>query len=264
MQQIKKIDFHISELDSMKKYPKDLYYIGNTDLLQKTKISIVGSRTPNQYSRGLIHQISSKLSQAGICIVSGGAIGIDTIAHKGAGVNQTIMVAGTGLDKKYPTINKKMIQDIENNGLVLSQFEVGVPSNRWNFPIRNELVVSLSDILIVAYADINSGTMRSVEYALKMGKEIYALPHRIGESDGTNKLLENGTAKAIYDINKFIGKFSNIQKDDGTVDEFLKYCKTNPIYDEAISKYGAKVFEYELLGKIQVINGKIESVKITV
>jgi DNA processing protein len=253
---IKNIDFHINSLDSMKKYPKNLYYIGDTNLLYKTKISIVGSRAPNQYSRDLIYQISSKLSQVGICIVSGGAIGIDAIVHKGVKTNQTIMVAGTGLDKRYPTINRKMIQNIENNGLVLSQFKVGVPSNRWNFPLRNELIVALGDILIVAYADTNSGTMRSVEYALKMDKEIYVLPHRIKESDGTNKLLKDGTAKAIYDIDEFVAKFGSI-KNESVKDEFLDYCKTNPTYDKAVLKYGSKVFEYELLGKIKINYNKI-------
>ena len=253
---INKIDFHIDELNSMKKYPNDLYYIGNTNLLKKTKVSIVGSRTPNQYSRHIISQISSKLSQANICVVSGGAMGIDAIAHQNAGYDNTIMVAGTGLDKRYPAVNKNMIQKIEEQGLVLSQFEAGVPSNRWNFPLRNELVVALGDVLIVAYADTNSGTMRSVEYALKMGKEVYVLPHRIGNSDGTNKLLEQNKAKAIYDIDKFISLFGDITPND-TKDEFLEYCKTNPTYDEAVLKYASKVFEYELMGKINISNGLV-------
>ena len=254
---IKEIKFHIPELDSMKKYPKNLYYIGNTNLLQKTKVSIVGSRSPNQYARQYIHQISNKLSSAGICIVSGGAMGIDAIAHKGAGASNTIMVAGTGLDKRYPAVNRNMIQEIENDGLVISQFEAGVPSNRWNFPLRNEVVVALSDILIVAYADINSGTMRSVEYALKMGKEIYVLPHRIGESNGTNKLLANGIAKAIYDIDGFISKYKNSDCMNYNKDDFLEYCKGNPTYEETVNKYGTKVFEYELEGKIEITNGSI-------
>jgi DNA processing protein len=254
---IKEINFHIPELDPMRKYPKNLYYIGNTNLLQKTKISIVGSRSPNQYARQCIHQIANKLSNAGICIVSGGAMGIDAIAHKAAGASNTIMVAGTGLDKRYPSVNKNMIQEIENDGLVISQFEVGVPSNRWNFPLRNEVVVALSDILIVAYADINSGTMRSVEYALKMGKEIYVLPHRIGESDGTNKLLEDSIAKAIYDIDGFINKFKDSNSINNKEDDFLEYCKGNPTYEESVNKYGTKVFEYELKGEIKITNGII-------
>ena len=104
---IKTVNLHIKELENMKKYPEDLYYIGNINLLKKNKISIVGSRTPNQYSCEIIRRLSNKLSQAGVCIVSGGALGIDTIAHKSAGLSNTIMVAGTGLDKKYPAIIQK-------------------------------------------------------------------------------------------------------------------------------------------------------------
>ena len=167
----------------------NLFYKGDLSLLDKPKIAIVGSRRPRQYTKEITSKLSSILSKKYV-IVSGGAMGIDAIAHQNAQYHNTIMVAGTGLDKRYPAINKKMIQSIEDNGLVLSQFEAGVPSNRWNFPLRNELVVALGDVLIVTYADINSGTMRSVEYALKMNKQIYVLPHRIGESDGTNKLLE--------------------------------------------------------------------------
>jgi DNA processing protein len=254
---IQTIDFHIKQLDSMKKYPQEIFYIGDTSLLKKTKVSIVGSRKPNQYARNIIHQLSAKLAQTGVCIVSGGALGIDTIAHLAAGLDNTIMVAGTGLDKRYPIINKNMIQEIEKNGLLLSQFRKGVPSNRWNFPLRNELIVALGEVLVVAYADKNSGTMRSIEYALKMGKEVYVLPHRLDESDGTNELLGKGLVKAIYNINDFVLKFSQIQNEDGSLNRFLKYCQTNPTYDEAIEKYGALVFEYELQGKIYIDKGMV-------
>jgi DNA processing protein len=236
---------------------QELFYIGNTNLLQKPKIAIVGSRNPNQYARTIIEQLSYKLSQAGICIVSGGAIGIDTIAHKSAQPSNTIMVAGTGLDKRYPQINNNLIRDIENQGLIISQFDLGMPSLPRNFAIRNKLIVMLSDVLIVGYADLKSGSMRSVENALKMGKDIYVLPHRIEESQATNELLKKGLAKAIFNIDEFVSKFSKIQTKDGKIDDFLKYCQSNPTYDEAILSYGAKVFEYELGGKIKIQNGKI-------
>lgn len=168
------------------------------------------------------------------------------------------MIAGTGLDKKYPAINKNMIVDIEENGLVLSQFPPNTPSLPRNFAIRNELIVALSDILIVSYADIKSGTMRSVEYALAMGKEIYVLPHRLSESDGTNKLLAEGKAKAIYDVNNFLSQFIDKEDITNSKDDFLDYCKTNPTYEEAVLKYGEKVFEYEILGKIIIEKGKIK------
>lgn len=247
------INFHISQCDSMKKYPKEIFYIGDTNLLNQPKVAIIGSRSPNQYCCKFTHELATKLSKAGICIVSGGAMGVDTIAHKAANSQNTIMVAGTGLDKRYPAINRNLIEDIEQNGLVLSQFKVGIPSNRYNFPIRNELIVALGDVLIVTYADLNSGSMRSIEYALKMGKKIYVLPHRIGESQGTNDLLLKGKAEAIYNIDLFIENFG--LKVEEIIDDFLIYCATSPTYDEAIKIYGAKVFEYELMGKIDIQNG---------
>jgi DNA processing protein len=255
---IKKLDSNIYNSNKYINKLDNIYYTGNTNLLHQPKIGIVGSRRPNNYARELIRQISSQLSNAGICIVSGGAMGIDAIAHKNAGASNTIMVAGTGLDKRYPKINSKLIEDIENNGLVISQFAAGMPSLPRSFAIRNKLIVELSEVLIVAYADKNSGTSRSIEYALKSNTDIYVLPHRLGESDGTNDLLQKGLATAIYDVNKFVNKFTTKKVIEDTVtDEFLIYCRTNHTYDEAISKFGAKVFEYELGGKIEVKNGKL-------
>ncbi|MDF1877356.1 DNA-protecting protein DprA [Sulfurimonas sp. SAG-AH-194-L11] len=248
--------FHISELESMKKYPENLFFIGKEELLEKKKISIIGSRKPNLYARDKTYELAKKLSSRGVCIVSGGAIGIDAIAHKSAGTDNTIMVAATGLDKRYPAINKNIIADIETEGLVLSQFEEGSPSTRYNFVLRNELVVALGEVLIVTYADLNSGSMRSVEYALKMGKEIYVLAHRIGESEATNKLLKEGKAKAIYDIDSFINEFVGKEVIGTTKsDAFLEFCKLSPSYDEALAKYPSRVFEAELSGQIEIKNG---------
>ncbi|MEA2018457.1 MAG: DNA-processing protein DprA [Campylobacterota bacterium] len=254
---IKEIDFVIEELNSMKKYPKDIFYIGDTRLLQKRKVSIVGSRKPTPYTQQFTQQLSKKLSTNNICIVSGAAMGVDAIAHEAAGSDNTIAVAGTGLDIKYPIINKMLIEDIEKNGLMLSQFKEKTPSARYNFPIRNELVVALGEILIVTQADIKSGTMRSVEFALKMGKQIYVLPHRLNESEGTNKLLKDKKATAIYDIDKFIENFVGCKEEIKHKDDFIEYCKKNPTYDEVVNLYPSKAFEYELNGKIKIENGLV-------
>ncbi|MEA1983616.1 MAG: DNA-processing protein DprA [Campylobacterota bacterium] len=254
---IQNIDFHIESLESMKKYPEILFYVGNTGLLQKKKISIVGSRKPNQYARNKTQELAQKLSQAGVCIVSGGAIGIDAIAHKAATSKNTIVVAATGLDKRYPAINSTLIADIEQNGLVLSQFQKGSPSTKYNFVLRNELVVALGDILIVTYADLNSGTMRSVEYALRMNKEVYVLTHRMGESQATNKLLQEGKAEAIYDIDSFLVQLGISTNKTTKSTPFREYCGLNPTYDEALLKYPNKLFEAELGGEIFIKDGKV-------
>ena len=254
---IKEIDFHIKELDNMKKYPEKLFYIGNTELLERKKISIIGSRKPNQYARHKTQELAQKLSSAGVCIVSGGALGVDAISHKAAGAANTIVIAATGLDKRYPAINKNLIEEVENEGLVLSQFPHGSPSTKYNFVLRNEVVVALGDVLIVTYADLKSGSMRSVEYALKMGKEIYVLSHRIGESEATNKLLQEGKAKAIYDIDEFVSAFRTEKIEPQKSDEFFEFCKLNPTYDEVLSKFPSRVFEAELSGDIVVQNARV-------
>ncbi|MEA3353519.1 MAG: DNA-processing protein DprA [Campylobacterota bacterium] len=253
---INKIDFHIKELERMCKYPKELFYIGDTNLLKNKKISIVGSRRPSSYTKQFTHNIAKELSCVNLTIVSGAAMGVDAIAHKAAGSSNTIAVAGTGLDIRYPAVNRSLIKDIEENGLMLSQFKAGVPSQRYNFPLRNELVVALGDVLVVTQADIKSGTMRSVESALKMNKEIYVLPQRLGESEGTNMLLSQGKAKIINDIGSFVEKFvdKKIDKKENKIDE---YFKTNPLYDEALKLYPNELFEYELSDKIFIENGKV-------
>ncbi len=254
---INTIDFKINELKDMKKYPAELSYIGNLDLLNKRKISIVGSRTPLAYTHQQTHLIAKELSRHNICIVSGAAMGVDAIAHQAAGSSNTIAIAGTGLNIRYPAINKELIKDIEVNGLIISQFKDNQGATRYNFPIRNELVVALSEALIVTQADLKSGTMRSVEFALKMNKPIYVLPHRLNESNGTLKLLEENKAQMIYDIDTFVSNFVGYKKEIKHISPFLEYCKTNPTYDEAMISHGAEVFEYELSGKIKIENGSI-------
>jgi DNA processing protein len=109
--------------------------------------------------------------------------------------------------------------------------------------------------LIVTQADIDSGTMRSVEYAIKMKKPIWVLPHRNGDSDGTNMLLKKGLAKAIYDIEEFADIFGKESCEDIIKDEFYYFIQTSPTLDEAIVKFGDRVYEAELEGVVTIQNG---------
>ncbi len=244
----------IQELQEFSQKYEKLYYKGSLELLKRQKISIVGSRRPNSYAKSLTHEIALKLAKVGVVVVSGGAIGVDAIAHRAAGVQSTIMVAATGLEKRYPAINKNLIASMEQEGLVLSQFEPTTPSHKYNFVLRNELIVALGEALIVPYAEEGSGSKRSIEYAQKMGKKIYVLPHRLHESRATNKLLAEKKAEAIYDIDAFVAKFGKIKEQE---DPFLEFCKTSPTIDEAVAKFGSRVFEAELLGEVRVENGRV-------
>lgn len=249
---------NIPELMAMKSYPKQLFYDGDIELLKRVKVSIVGSRKPTKYSRLYTQKLSSSLSKAGVCIVSGGAMGIDATAHLFAGSANTISVLPCGIDLRYPAVNKNMLNDIQKNGLLLSQFEVGFRATPWSFVQRNELVVALGEALIVAEAELGSGSMRSVEFALNMGRKIFVLPQRLGESSATNLLLKEGKAEMIYDIDEFVSQFAQsknlqaLKKDD-----FIEFCSKAPTYDEVLSRYPDRVFEAELAGEIEILNGRV-------
>jgi len=253
-----KVQDKIPELSLMKSYPKELYYDGDIQLLKRVKVSIVGSRKPTKYSRLCIEKLSSSLAKNGVCIVSGGAMGIDAAAHTGAGSMNTIAVLPCGIDMRYPLINKNLLNSIQKNGLLLSQFEIGSCATPWSFVVRNELVVALGEVLIVAEAEMKSGTMRSVEFALKMGKKIFVLPHRIGESGGTNRLLAEAKAEAIYDIDAFVAGFCETKDMQvASEDAFLEFCNKSPTYDEVVANYPQRAFEAELAGEIEIRNGRV-------
>ena len=251
---------HIKELDAMKKYPKELYAIGNQELLKRPKVSIVGTRRPSNYTKQFTYALAQALSSRGVAIVSGGAMGVDSIAHHAGKPENSIAVVANSLDIRYPAINKNLIEAIERHGLMLSQFPATFKATPWSFVVRNELVVALGDILIVTEADENSGSMRSVEFALKMGKEIYVLPQQLDESRGTNSLLEKGLAKPIYNIETFANRYGVKPSSDVVKDEFFYFCQKSPTLDSAIEKFEERVYEAELEGIIRIEGGLVHLV----
>ena len=114
--------------------------------------------------------------------------------------------------------------------------------------------MALVEVLVSSQADLDSGSMRSAEFALQTGKKIYVLPHRLDESKGTMKLLKDGQAELITDIDAFADMFGKYSQES---DPFLAFCAQTPSYDEALHFDGQKLFEYELSGKIKVAGGKV-------
>ncbi|WP_320035162.1 DNA-processing protein DprA [Halarcobacter sp.] len=246
----------IPELNKMDKYPDNIYYRGNLELLKKRKVSIVGSRKPLSYTNKMTYKLANELSKRDITIISGAALGVDSIAHKAASPNNTIAVMANGLDIKYPSVNHKLISAIEKEGLVLSTYQDGEKARNYTFVQRNELVVALGEVLIVTQADLNSGTLSSINYALKMGKEIYTIPHHINDSLGTQELLEKNLINPIYNLENFLNSFGEIKKSEDNTLEY--YLNTFPSYEEALRLYKDKIFKLELEGKIVVENGLIK------
>jgi DNA processing protein len=243
-------------LQTIKSPVKNLFYSGNLELLKCQKIAIVGSRKALPYTKQIVAQLSQKLSNAGVVVVSGGAMGIDGVAHKSSYPN-TIAVMANGLDIIYPKVNTDIISKIYNeSGLALSEYKEGIKATRYSFVVRNRIVVALSDSILIAQADLKSGTMRSAEIAIEQGKKIYVLPHRIGDSSGTQWLIKENKAEIIYDIEEFIFMFSGA-KSEKITDPFLLFCLKNPDYEDIIAFDSVKLFEYELLGKIEVKDTKV-------
>ncbi|MEJ2496428.1 MAG: DNA-processing protein DprA [Sulfurovaceae bacterium] len=245
-------------LSGLKKMPKNMSYRGDLSLLERPRVAIVGSRNPTLYTQKYTYLLAKALAQRGVCVVSGAAMGVDALAHEGAGAANTIAVLGCGIDLVYPAINAKMIVDIAHKGLVLSQFEADFRATKWSFLLRNEVVVSLGEVLIVTQADIDSGSMHSVKYAKEQGKEIYVLPHPIGESEGSNGLLASKEAQAIYDIELFASRYGNaIGRSEVIKDEFFYFCQKNPTLDEAVERFGDRVYTEELEGSLVIRNGRV-------
>ncbi len=257
---MKKIEVMLPELEVMKKYPANLYAKGDMALLERPKVSIVGTRRPSAYTRKYTYDLAKTLSRRGVTIVSGAAMGVDAIAHQGAGAGDTIAVMANSLEMRYPSVNRVLIEEIEKNGLTLSQFDPGFKATAWSFVLRNEIVVALGEFLIVTEAAMDSGSMRSVEYALKMQKKIFVLPHHIGESEGTNHLLREGLAEPIYDIELFASRFGQAVDDSRIKDDFFYFCQKSPTLDETLYSFGDRVYEAELEGLVVIEQGLVRLV----
>lgn len=253
MQTLSTIPLELQHLKNL----KTLYYHGNLQLLQQRKIAIIGSRNPNPYAQNFTKEISKKISPYAT-IISGGALGIDILAHSAALPN-TIMVSPSSLDIIYPKTNQKIIQEIYQKGLMLSQFSPPYIPKHYSFLERNKIIISLAESIIIPQADLESGSMQSAKYALSLGKKIYVPPHHLGQSKGTQRLAKEGKAEVIWEIDSFLSTLFETTSHQNT-DEILEFCKTNPFFEEAFIKFGEILFTYELEGKILRNNGRIELV----
>lgn len=201
------------QLKEIHEAPKEFYLWGNTEILNKPSIAIVGTRRCSTYGKDNAHKLAADLARAGIIIVSGMALGIDTAAHEGAlsmyGI--TIGVIGSGLDAKsfYPNENYKLAARIvETGGAMISEYGEGTPALPHHFPLRNRIVSGLSLGVLVIEAKEKSGALITAEYALNHNREVFALPGPVNHlnSQGPNKLIQKG-AKLITDANDILEEF---------------------------------------------------------
>ena len=178
--------------------PYFLFYRGNIDIINKKCIGVVGARKCSYYGLTVTKLLTKELITNNITLISGGARGIDSIAHKTALDNNgyNISVLGCGIDIAYPSENKDLFSRIAENGVVISEFLLGTPPLRENFPRRNRIISGLSQGVIVIEASEKSGSLITARIALEQEKTVIAVPGSIlySGASGSNKLLRDGAS----------------------------------------------------------------------
>jgi DNA processing protein len=189
-------------LKQIYKAPEKLYCQGNTELLNKTCISIVGTRKYSEYGDYISKELIAGLANLDIVIVSGLAQGIDTIAHQQSLKHSipTIAVLGSGIDNIYPRSNFNLAQKIiDQSGLIISEHPAKTPPINFHFPQRNRIISGLSIATIVIECAAKSGALITARFALEQGRDIFTIPGDIDRptSQGPLQLLQNGSAYPI-------------------------------------------------------------------
>jgi DNA processing protein len=176
--------------------PLLLYVSGRVELLARPLVAVVGSRNASVQGRVDAESFAAALSGAGLCVVSGLALGIDTAAHEGAlrGAGSTIAVVGTGLDRVYPARNRALAHRIAAQGCLVSEYPLGMPPLAANFPRRNRIISGLAAGVLVIEAAAQSGSLITAQLAAEQGREVFALPGSIHSAltKGCHRLIREG------------------------------------------------------------------------
>ncbi|MDE1011883.1 MAG: DNA-processing protein DprA [Paraburkholderia fungorum] len=176
--------------------PPLLYIKGRLNLLHTRAVALVGSRSATPQGAEDAERFARELSQAGVTIVSGLALGIDGAAHRGGleGVGSTVAVIGTGADLVYPAAHHALARQIAAQGAILSEWPLGTPARAANFPQRNRLIAGLVSGVVIVEAAMRSGSLITARLANEMGRDIFALPGSIHAplSRGCHRIIKQG------------------------------------------------------------------------
>ncbi|MDR1367979.1 MAG: DNA-processing protein DprA [Candidatus Accumulibacter sp.] len=194
--------------------PVLLYILGKPELLGRKALAIVGSRRPTPQGARDAENFAAALTEAGLLVVSGMALGIDAAAHRGALRAQggTIAFIGTGIDRVYPARNKDLAIEIATAGAIVSEFPMGTPAAASNFPRRNRLISGIAAGVLVVEATTESGSLITARLAAEQGREVCAIPGSIHspQSRGCHWLIRQGAklVETAQDVLVEIGEFS--------------------------------------------------------
>jgi DNA processing protein len=253
--------------------PLLLYVKGRLDLLNRPALAVVGSRNATPQGIHNAEAFARSLSDAGLCIISGMAQGIDAAAHRGAlpGRGNSIAIVGTGLDKVYPAANRELAHMLAKQGSLISEFPLGTPPLAANFPRRNRLISGMSLGCLVVEASLQSGSLITARLALEQGREVFAIPGSIHapQSKGCHALLKQGAklAETAQDILEELGGqlVATVQPADSVAagSVLLDHLGYDPVDVDTlctrsgltIAELSAMLLTLELEGRISVLPG---------
>lgn len=213
--------------------PPALYIRGEFKPSDEFSLAVVGTRRLTSYGQQVAPQIVYDLAKAGLTIVSGLAVGIDTLAHQAAleAKGRTIAVLGSGIDDKsiYPFCNKKLAQKIIQSGALISEFEPGTPPLAQHFPSRNRIISGLSLGVLVIEAGFRSGALITARCALDQDREVFAIPGSIfsEKSQGPNNLIKMG-AKMVIEANDILEELN--------LSQTIEFIETKKIVPETVEE----------------------------
>jgi DNA processing protein len=250
--------------------PLLLYAKGRLDLLNRPALAVVGSRNATPQGIHNAEAFARSLSDAGLCIISGMAQGIDAAAHRGAlsGRGNSIAIIGTGLDKVYPAANRELAHMLAKQGALISEFPLGTPPLAANFPRRNRLISGMSLGCLVVEASLQSGSLITARLALEQGREVFAIPGSIHapQSKGCHALLAK-LAETAQDILEELGGqlVAAVQPENsaGLPSALLDHLGYDPVDVDTlcvrsgltIAELSAMLLTLELEGVISVLPG---------
>ena len=255
-----------SSLDTFASAPPVLFVRGDPEALKKTSIAFVGTRKPSSYGIKMTRKLVTESVDAGLCVVSGMAVGIDATAHRAAldagGV--TVAVFGCGVDIIYPSVNRTLSQDIMKSGCLVSHFPMGTSCRAGTFPARNAVIVGLSIGTIVVEAPEKSGALITADLTLKAGRTLFTVPGNIDSktSEGTNYLFTKGAqpVSSMEYVLKILGKPvpAHTQKretrplPEGMAGKILNVLTEEPLHVEALCKQLDKSV-WEILSELTML-----------
>jgi len=251
--------------------PPLLFLRGRPELLDGLIITVVGARKATARSRDVAERLGRELAAAGPCVASGLALGIDGAAHRGALLagGDTIAVLGRGADQPYPPSHRRLFRQIVERGLVVSEFPPGTPPLPHHFPRRNRVLAALSEAVVVVEAGTRSGALITVDHALDLGLDVWAVPGPIdlAACAGSNRLLAEG-ARPLLSIAEFVQEVAGpanprVSRPEGPVGRVLSELAEEPLNaDQLASRLSLSVpevlvllTELELLGVVRRMPG---------